>query len=431
MERILLKNLLEWKNNPKRKPLVLNGARQVGKTWLLKEFGKRYYENCIYISMDLAAPEIKQFFDEYTNVPSLLKYLELFFHTKIKLQKTLLIFDEIQEIPQVLTFLKYFHENAPEYHVAVSGNLLGLFLHRGMSFPVGKVDFLILEPLNFEEFLIANGEKKLVRTIKEKNEPILDSVLKEYLNYYLLVGGMPEVVVNWIETKNIEMVDKIQNAILLAYLNDFSRRADSITSTRIRQVWDSLPRHFTKESGKFIYGLIKNGARAREYELAIQWLVDSGIVRKVNRVERGDRLPLNAYKDPNSYKLYFVDIGLFRKLAGISSTMIMKHNAIFSEFNGLIAEQFVLQQINRHDVFYWNSKATSEIDFVLQIADCIVPIEVKSGENVKAKSLKVYRELYNPKISIRFSLKKPEFNNGLLSIPLYVAFIWLSLFSSR
>jgi len=423
MERILINDLLKWQQDKDRKPLVLNGARQVGKTWLLKEFGKKYYENFVYISMDLAEPEVKRFFEEYTSILGLLQSLELFFHTKIKPQKTLLMFDEIQEVPKALTSLKYFCENAPEYHIAVSGSLLGLFLHNGTSFPVGKVDFLTLEPMSFEEFLIASGEQKLVKTIKEKNEVILDSVLKEHLNYYLFVGGMPEVVASWLKEKNVDAVDKIQSTILTAYINDFSKHADPATSTRIRQVMESLPRQFAKRNDKFVYGLVKSGARAREYELAIQWLVDGGIVRKVNRVERGDKQPLNAYKDSNAYKLYFVDIGLFRRLAGISSTMIMKNNAIFNEFNGLIAEQFVLQQINSTDIFYWTG-VTSEVDFVLQMEDDIIPIEVKSGENVKAKSLRIYRELYNPKISIRFSLKKTEFNNGLLNIPLYAIFIW-------
>jgi len=338
----------------------------------------------------------------------------------------LLIFDEVQEIPRALTSLKYFCEDAPEYNLVTSGSLLGIFLHPGTSFPVGKVDFLKMQPMDFEEFLIANGEQRLIDFARENSDDLafLTEKLYDYFKSYLVTGGMPEVVQSWITEKNIERIEKIQDTILQTYIRDFSKHTKEAEPVRVKQVFDSLPNQFAKQNEKFIYGVIREGARAREYELAIEWLLSAGIVRRVNRVKCGDKLPLRAYSERNSFKLYFIDVGLFRRLAKIPTAVVLDKTAIFDEFNGLLVEQYVLQELNRYELFYWTSGAQAEVDFVTQLDNKIVPIEVKSGSNVKAQSLKVYRQNYNPELSIRFSLLPLEENNGLLNIPLYYSFLF-------
>jgi predicted AAA+ superfamily ATPase len=431
LERNLTRDLIAWRASKKRKPLILEGARQVGKTFILEEFGRRYYKNTIYVNMENASGEIKALFSDSINPKKIIAALGLMSGIEIHPEETLIFFDEIQELPRALTSLKYFYESYPEYNLVSSGSLLGLFIHAGTSFPVGKVDFLHLEPMNFEEFLIAAGQEKLVAQTKNDGQPLLTEPLKEHLNYYLLTGGMPEVVAAWIENRDLKSVEKIQNSILLAYLNDYSKHTTGMMATRIRQVWESLASQFAKRSNKFIYGLIKQGARAREYELAIQWLVDSGVVRKVYRVDRGDKFPLEAYKDINAFKLYFVDVGLFRYLAKIPAKVILNKNAIFDEFNGLIAEQYVLQELASRQLFFWDSGAASEVDFVVQLDEMIVPIEVKSGENAKAKSLRVFRDKFSPGVSIRFSLKDFQSRDGFINIPLYMSFVFNSIFAHR
>jgi predicted AAA+ superfamily ATPase len=430
MERTLMKALIAWRTNKARKPLILEGARQVGKTYLLEEFGRRYYKNAVYINMENAPDEIKALFRDSIDANKIITALEIISGIEICPGETLLFFDEIQELPRALTALKYFCEQAPQYHLVSSGSLLGLFMHSGASFPVGKVDFLHLEPLNFKEFLLASGQEKLVAQVKKDGQALLTDQLKEHLSYYLIIGGMPEAVAEWIARRDLATVEKIQNNILIAYHHDFSKHTTGAMPTRIRQVWESLVSQFAKHGGKFIYGLIKNGARAREYELAVQWLVDSGVVRKVYRVERGDKLPLEAYKDTSAFKLYFVDVGLFRALAKIPASLILNKNAIFSEFNGLIAEQYVLQELAPRQLFFWDSGATSEVDFVAQFGERIVPIEVKSGENVKAKSLRVFRDKFAPAVSIRFSLKGLHSHDGLINIPLYLSFAFEKIFNA-
>jgi predicted AAA+ superfamily ATPase len=431
MERSLMKKLERWRKSPDRKPLILKGARQVGKTYLLNEFGRRHYKNVVRINMEKASNEIRSLFDNSLDPQRVITALEIALGVEIKPSETLLFFDEIQEVPRALTSLKYFCEDAPEYHVVSSGSLLGLFLHPGTSFPVGKVDFLQLEPLDFREFLIASGKELQVMQIEKDGHPLMQDPLKEQLSYYLVTGGMPEVVKNWTARHDFEEMEKTQHSILLSYLDDFSKHTDSATSARIRQVWGSLASQFAKRNGKFIYGLVKEGARAREYEMAIQWLIDAGVVRKVERVSRGDRLPLEAYKDMAAFKLYFVDVGLFRYLAQIPASIVLTKNAIFDEFNGLIAEQFVLQQLAPRKLYYWDSEATSEVDFVAQFGEKIIPIEVKSGENVKSKSLRVFRDEFKPETSIRFSLKDLHTQDGLINIPLYLSFMLDRIISQR
>ena len=426
MHRKTTQQLIDWKRNKYRKPLVLEGARQTGKTYILQQFGKEHYKNVAYINMENASDELKHIFDGSISPKRIVQQLEIMFGFAIHPAETLVIFDEVQEIPRALTSLKYFCEDAPQYHLAASGSLLGIFLHPGTSFPVGKVDFLKMQPMDFEEFLIANNEQRLVDFARENthNLTFLTEILYDYFKYYLVTGGMPEVVQSWIVEKNIEKVEKIQDTILQTYIRDFSKHAKEAESIRIKQVFDSLPDQFAKQNDKFIYGAVRNGARAREYELAIEWLLAAGIVRRVNLVKCGDKLPLRAYSERNSFKLYFIDVGLFRRFAKIPTAVVLNKTAIFDEFNGLLAEQYILQELNRYELFYWASGAQAEVDFVTQLDSKIVPIEVKSGLNVKAQSLKIYRENYNPELSIRFSLLPLKENNGLLNIPLYYSFLF-------
>ena len=426
MYRKITRQFVEWKQDKSRKPLVLEGARQTGKTYILQAFGKEHYRNVAYLNMENASDELKQIFAGSINPQRIVQQLEIMFGFAIKPTETLLIFDEVQEIPRALTSLKYFCEDAPEYHIAASGSLLGIFLHSGTSFPVGKVDFLKMQPMDFEEFLIANGEQRLVDFAHENPNDLtfLSEKLYDYFKYYLVTGGMPEVVQSWVTKKNIEKAEKIQDTILQTYIRDFSKHAKEPESIRIKQIFDSLPEQFAKKNDKFLYGLVREGARAREYELAIEWLLAAGIVRRVNLVKCGDKLPLRAYCKRNSFKLYFIDVGLFRHFAKIPTAVVLDKTAIFDEFNGLLAEQYVLQELNRYELFYWASGAQAEVDFVTQINDKIVPVEVKSGLNVKAQSLKVYRERYKPELSIRFSLLPLENNHGLLNIPLYYSFLF-------
>ncbi len=335
-------------------------------------------------------------------------------------------------MPRALESLKYFYEEAPEYHVAVAGSLLGIFLHQETSFPVGKVDMLRLEPMSFGEFLKAKGEEQIVEHLLEQPaDTIFRTTLGDLFREYMFVGGMPEVVRSWVEEQDVARVDEIQERILLSYQSDLSKHPkDDRMAVRIRQVFDSLPSQFAKNNDKFVYGVVKEGARAREYEMAIEWLIDAGLVRRVFRVEAGDRLPLKAYVDRSAFKLYFLDVGLFRKLAGIPSSVVIQKDAIFDQFNGLMAEQFVLQELQtqgRQEMLYWANDATAKVDFVTQVGERIVPIEVKSGENVKAKSLMVYREKYEPELAVRFSMKDLKMDMGLLNIPLFESFLWRKL----
>lgn len=425
MKRKILEKLVDWKNSVDRKPLILEGARQVGKTYLLKEiFGKENYENVLYLNLQNPSPEILELFEGSIDPQRLVSQLELLFHMDIIAGKTLIFLDEIQGVPRALTSLKYFYEDMPEQHVVAAGSLLGIFLHPDASFPVGKVDTLRLEPMDFEEFLWARGEEDLTKhMLEEPADVVFRSKLIDLLREYLFVGGMPEVVKEWVEHHDIMRAENAQRRILMDYTRDFSKHADGTLAARIRLVFESLPAQFAKASEKFVYGVVKEGARARDYELAIEWLVDAGIVRRVYRVQRGDKTPLKAYTDRSAFKLYFLDIGLFRCLAGIAPKLSFQKDAIFEEFNGLMAEQFVLQELSGQELFYWSNDATAEVDFVGQFGAKIVPIEVKSGENVHAKSLKVYREAYRPELVVRMSMKGLEFNDGLLNIPLYESFV--------
>ncbi|MDR1197121.1 MAG: AAA family ATPase [Candidatus Nomurabacteria bacterium] len=429
MKRKLMDELKKWKVSKDRKPLLMKGARQVGKTYLLQEFGRNEYDSVAYINFQKPPAEIVEIFNGTIRPERIISNLEIALNMEIVPGKTLIIFDEVQDVPRALESLKYFAEDAPEYHIVSSGSLLGIFLHKDTSFPVGMVNHLRLEPMDFEEFLIAKGEERLVKALHKESSTSLPfrEKLVDAFREYCFVGGMPRLVSDWVENGNYNNVGQLQDEILNDYRGDFSKHTDDMMAMRIRQVFDSLPAQFAKKNDKFVYGVAKAGARAREYELAIEWLVDAGIVRRVVKVERGDKIPLKAYQDRSTFKLYFVDIGLFCRLSEIPSDVIIKKEAIFNEFNGLIAEQFVLQQLADHTLYYWTSQSESEVDFVMQFENQVIPVEVKSGTNVKAKSLKVYREKYQPTLAIRFSLLDLVFNDGLLNIPLYYSFLFDSL----
>ncbi|MDR1980913.1 MAG: AAA family ATPase [Tannerellaceae bacterium] len=398
MERKLMSELIKWKDKAGRKPLLLEGARQVGKTWLLKEFGKRHFENVAYINFQNPSQEMIDLFNGSIEPKRIITMFELLLNMKISPSKTLIIFDEAQEVPRALTSLKYFCEDAPEYHIATAGSLLGIFLNKNTSFPVGKVNTLKLEPMDFEEFLWANGRENIAAFLKSNPfETTFNEILSDLFKQYLYIGGMPEVVADWVENQNVETIHAIQEEILGNYRKDFIKHTDNTTAVRIRQVFDSLPAQFAKKNDKFLYGMIKTGARAREYEMAIEWLIDAGIVRRVNQVSCGDKIPLKSYANPSAFKLYFVDIGLFRNLAEIPFDVIQSKTAIFDEFNGLVAEQFVLQQLAKHTLFYWSGGETSEVDFVMQYGANVVPI--------------------------RFSLKNTRIDNDLLNISLSGIFL--------
>lgn len=429
MYRKIITQLKEWKDKKDRLPLILKGARQVGKTWILQQFGKECFEDVLYINFE-NANNVADLFEGNIEPKRIIEYLSAIHHKKIEPEKTLIIFDEIQELPRAITSLKYFAEQAPEYAICCAGSLLGVFLHDQVSFPVGKVDFLELQPLDFEEFLIANEEEELINIIRkngmEKLPEVITDKLKDYLKKYFVIGGMPRAVKTWIEDRDFEKVEIIQKGILESYIRDFSKHTDNSTATKIEYVWRSIPSQLAKENRKFVYGVVKDGARAREYENAINWLRDTGLIRIVNRVKCGDKQPLKAYEDLKSFKIYLLDVGLLRVLCELSYETIISADAIYNEFNGLLTEQFVLQELKNvnkiNSIYYWTNEFTSEVDFVFAYKNLILPIEAKAGVNVKAQSLKVFMNEYNTKLAIRYSLLNIALDNNILNIPLYL--IW-------
>lgn len=430
MKRLLISKLLEWKNRPRRKPLVLEGARQVGKTWLLREFGKEYFEDVCYVNFE-QSDRLEYIFAGDLDPQLVIEQLSIYHGKLIKPQTTLIIFDEVQEMPRALTSLKYFCEEAPEYAICCAGSLLGIALHEGTSFPVGKTDFLHLYPLSFKEFLLANGEEMLVDYIAKGNRNIaaFEPKLMDYLKKYMIVGGMPAVVNEWLDTKDIAMVEPIQKQLIAAYQKDFSKHAPSQMVEKIRYVWNSIPSQLAKENKKFVYGLVREGARAREYEDAIMWLCDAGEIIRTHNVRKPD-IPLSAYSDLKSFKVFLLDVGLLRAMSRVSPKVILEGSGIFEEFKGALAEQYVCQELQQfadtmQTNYYWTSSATSEVDFIISDGQDVYPLEVKAGVTMNAKSLRLYKEKYAPKWAIRTSLLPYERNeeSGTLNIPLYLLFI--------
>ena len=430
MERLIIKKLLAWKNSKYRKPLILKGVRQVGKTWLLKEFGKRYYENTAYFNFD-ENEEYKQFFETTKDVERILQNLTLASGQKITPENTLIIFDEVQESPKVINAMKYFCENAPQYHVACAGSLLGIALAKPASFPVGKVDFLEVNPMSFTEFLLANGDANLVEYLQSVDvlEPLPDAFfnpLYEKLKMYYVTGGMPEAVEMWTKERSVDLMQAALSNILAAYERDFAKHPDVKEFPKISMLWKSIPSQLARENKKFIYKVVKEGARAREYEDALQWLVDAGLVKKIYR-STASGLPIAAYDDVSAFKIYLADVGLLRRLALLAPTAFGEGNRLFTEFKGALSENYVLEAISPQFEAvprYWSqSNPPYEVDFIIQRENDIIPVEVKAEANTEARSLKKYKEKFGDKVKlrVRFSLDNLKLNGDLLNIPLFLA----------
>jgi hypothetical protein len=424
VDRIVLADLLKWKVSVNRKPLIIRGARQVGKTWLMKAFGNQNYKKVAYINFE-NNERMYNLFQDDLNLQRIITGLQIEAGTVIDAE-TLMIFDEIQEVPTALTSLKYFHENAPEYHVLAAGSMLGVALHEGASFPVGKVDFLDLHPLNFTEFLMASGNEALVDLLNAKDFKLITSFKTKYIDLlkkYYFVGGMPEAVLTYTETDDFSLVRDVQRRLLTAYEQDFSKHAPYEVVPRIRLVWNSIPAQLSKEKRKFIYGLVRQDGRAREYELALQWLLDSALIHKVYRVTRPD-IPLKAYHGVNAFKLFMVDVGLLGALSDLDVVTLLQGNQVFTQFKGALTEQYVFQQListNSFEPYYWSAdKGTAEVDFIVQMGGKVLPIEVKAAENLKAKSLKNYYERFNPEKSVRMSMSDYRDEGWLINLPLYM-----------
>ena len=425
-----MKQLLNWKNSPYRKPLILKGVRQVGKTWILKEFGRQFYENTAYFNFD-ENEEYRQFFETTKDVNRILQNLMLVSGQKILPEKTLIVFDEVQDCPNVINTMKYFCENAPEYHVTCAGSLLGIALARPSSFPVGKVNFMQIDPMTFMEFLIANGDENLAVYLDsiETLEPIPDAFfnpLYEKLKMYYVTGGMPESVRMWTEARDVAVMQEALADIIGAYERDFAKHPGVSEFPKISMIWKSIPSQLARENKKFIYKAVKEGARAREYEDALQWLVDARLVYKIYR-SSAPGLPVSAYDDLSAFKIYLVDVGILRRLAMLAPTAFGEGNRLFTEFKGALTENDVLQELaTQFEVVprYWSkSNPPYEVDFLLQRENDIFPVEVKAETNTNSRSLRKFKELYGDrvKLRIRFSLDNLKLNNDVLNIPLFMA----------
>ena len=424
MYRIAIEKLLKWKQSKRRKPLIIEGARQVGKTWLMKEFGKQAYTETIYINFD-SNSRMAELFASDLDTDRLIMGLELYAGHKIDPDNSLLIFDEVQEVPRALASLKYFYENTPQYHIVCAGSLLSIALHQGTSFPVGKVDFLKLYPLSFKEFLIATDKERFAELLDKQDFGMITCFKQTYidsLKQYYFIGGMPEAVQSFAENKDFNEVREIQKRILAAYEQDFSKHAPNEIVPRLRMVWNSIPSQLAKENKKFIYGLVRDGARAKDYETAIMWLSDCGLVHKVSRVNAAG-IPLRANEDLKAFKLFVVDVGLLGCMAGLRQRTLLDGNALFVEFKGALTEQYVCQQLKTIEdlevYYYTNDRGSCEVDFVVDTGEQIVPVEVKAEVNLRAKSLKTYQEKFSPEVSIRTSMSDYKKEEWLVNLPLY------------
>ena len=424
MQRHILQSLSQWKRKPNRKPLIIQGARQVGKTWVMKTFGAAEFEQVAYINFD-NNPQMQALFGGDFDINRLLLGLSIEAGVSINADNTLLIFDEIQAVPQALTALKYFYEKAPHLPIIAAGSLLGVALHQGVSFPVGKVEFLPMYPMDFGEFLLALDEKPLYDLLRSQDWALIAAMKTKYidrLRQYYFVGGMPEAVQTFIDTQNVDEVRQVQRHLLTAYEQDFSKHiSDGHTVQRVRALWNAIPEQLAKENKKFIYAQLQKGARSKDYETALQWLEDSGLVHIVPRVKK-PHLPLSAYQD-NAFKLFGLDVGLLAAQSHLDAATLLEGNRIFTEFKGALTEQYVLQQLiatQNNPVFYWaTEKGTAEVDFVLQRGQGVVPIEVKAEENLKAKSLKVYVEQFSPEQALRYSMADYREQDWMANVPLY------------
>jgi predicted AAA+ superfamily ATPase len=425
MRRLAIEKLQQWKASQNRKPLLLIGARQVGKTWLMKEFGKQHFQNVAYIMCE-NNPVVEGIFDTSLRPDSLLPALSAYAGIPIIPEKSLIIFDEIQALPKVLQSLKYFNEETPEYSIIAAGSTLGVSLHTGTPFPVGKVDFMQIYPLSFWEFVLAQGEDALVDYVQNndfsKINAFHDKLLK-YHKHYMFVGGMPEVVSKYITSKDLSKARKIQNSLIQSYQNDFSKYVTSLGSRKLNMIYNSIPKQISKENKKFIYGVTKTGARARDFEYQIQWLEDSSLIHKVNSVS-ASKLPLTAYEHFGSFKIFLSDVGLLGAMSGTSPRLIVEKNNVYTEFKGALAEQFICQELvaSGEHLYYWSSEdSKTEIDFLIDGEKTPIPIEVKAGGNLKSTSLNKYVAKFSPELAIKFSALPYEQHGNLINAPLYLA----------
>lgn len=423
MFRNALNKLVEWKNRSNHKPLIIRGARQTGKTWLMKEFGQLHFQKTLYINFE-NSPVLKKIFVKDLSIPRIITALEIFSGVKIT-DNTLIIFDEVQEVPQALTALKYFNEEVPQYHIVCAGSLLGVAIHQGISFPVGKVEFLDLYPMSFYEFLHALGDSRAVSMLQNSDfemAEIFHDNLTEKLKMYYFIGGMPEVVDTWVKTQDFNLVKNVQQRILTGYEHDFSKHAGKETLPRERMLWNSIPGQLARENRKFLYNVVKEGARAKDYETALLWLSDSGLVTKIHRVS-SPLLPLKSYEDTRAFKLFHLDTGLLSCMAGLKPHAILENTEVFREFKGALTEQYVLTQLKTLDnleIFYWtNDRGSAEIDFLITDGIRVIPIEVKASINLKSKSLKIFEEKFNPLVSLRISLSDFRKKDNEIFLPLY------------
>jgi len=426
ISREILSDLKDWKANQSRKPLILRGTRQVGKTWILKHFGEQFFENTAYFNFDLQT-ELKNFFEKTKDPVRIIEFLSIVNGRPIIPGKTLIIFDEIQECNDALNSLKYFNEEHPEYMIVGAGSLLGVALSRGASFPVGNVDFLEMYPLTFREFLSeADPAMHDYLNSLQQIEPIPElffSKLTDKLKLYFISGGMPEAVTALLEKRDTQLCQRVLQNILNAYSLDFSKHIDNKDVARVNYIWSSLPSQLSKENKKFLYQAVKPGARAREYEDALTWLVNAGLAYKIHRITKPG-LPLKAYEDLTAFKIYLSDTAILRRLSLLDPIAISEGNRLFTEFKGALTENFVLNSILsqfKSMPYYWKSGNEAEVDFIVQYKNTIVPIEVKSDQNIRSRSLSIYRDKYNPGISIRFSLRNLKKEEGLINLPLFMA----------
>lgn len=424
MERNLFMKLEQWKNKKKRKPLIIQGARQVGKTWIMKEFGARYYKDTIYINFD-NNETMKKMFEIDFDISRIISSIKIEYGKSFDPENTLIIFDEIQEAPKALAALKYFYENAPQFSIMAAGSLLGVALHQGTSFPVGKVDFMHLYPLNFYEFVCALGENQLAQLLESGDYEMINAYSTKYtelLKKYYYIGGMPEVVQTFIDTDDFYEVRDVQKNLLKYYEEDFSKHAPKEVVPRIMMVWNSIPSQLAKENRKFIYGCMREGARAKDFELAIQWLEDAGLIIRSYRITKPD-IPLIAYMEMNSFKMFTLDVGLLGAKADIHAKVLLDGCRIFEEFKGALTEQFVAQQLkasNKELYYYSTENSSGEIDFVIQQEMQCVPIEVKAEENLRARSLRAFCDKYKPETAIRSSMSNYREQDWMVNVPLYV-----------
>lgn len=426
MKRTLTEALLSWKNNPEKKPLIVKGVRQCGKTYLLKEFGKEYYDDVAYFNFEENEALGKVFENDF-DVKRILFDLGLYLGRTIKPHTTLIILDEIQVCSRAITSLKYFCENAPEYHITCAGSLLGIALNKPTSFPVGKVDFLNLYPMSFSEFVRANGEEVLADYIEAYNgdtvvSELVGSKLSMLLKQYYVTGGMPEVVLTWVNTHDIEKVEVVQQRIIDSYELDFAKHAPIKDFPKLTAIWHSIPEQLARDNNKFIFGHVKKGWRAKDLEDALEWLIDAGLAYKVCRIEK-PFMPMSSYAEPTVFKLYMADVGILRKLSKLPYEVILDASPSYVEFKGAMTENYVLCELIKSadkEPYYWNSGNSAEVDFVIQCGKDIVPIEVKSEKNVKAKSLAEYRKKYQPAISVKTSMRIETTGKEVLNIPLYL-----------